>query len=153
RGGRGRGRFSLRGRKRGIGRAMQSRDMIECKCHKLGHYQFEYSDWNKETNYAAIHDNKEEDEGEMLLMAYATEVLKRGDSWFLDSGCSNHMSRDRSWFINLDQSHSTTVKLGKNMVMKTAGQGNVKIRLNGVNHIVFDAYYVLELKNNRFSMG
>nr|GEX70492.1 retrovirus-related Pol polyprotein from transposon TNT 1-94 [Tanacetum cinerariifolium] len=79
--------------------------------------------------------------------------IEKGIQQFLDSGCSNHMSGDRSWFITLDQSHSTTVKLRNNMVMKTAGQGNVKIRLNDVNHIVSDVYYVPELRNNLLSMG
>nr|GEV40406.1 retrovirus-related Pol polyprotein from transposon TNT 1-94 [Tanacetum cinerariifolium] len=154
RGSRGRGRFSPIGRRIGRARTMQSRDMIECyKCHKLGHYQFECSDWNKETNYAVVNNNEGDEEREMLLMAYISEVMKIGDGWFLDSGCSNHMSGDRSWFITLDQNHSTTVKLGNNMVMKTAGQGNIKIRMNGVNHIVPDVYYVPELRNNLLSMG
>nr|GEY17382.1 hypothetical protein [Tanacetum cinerariifolium] len=110
-------------------------------------------DDSRETNYAVVNNNEWEEEREMLLMAYTSEVMKRGDGWFLDSGCSNHISGDRSWFITLDQNHSTTVKLGNNMVMKTAGQCNIKIRLNGVNHIVPDVYCVPELRNNLLSMG
>ncbi|GJT03883.1 retrovirus-related pol polyprotein from transposon TNT 1-94 [Tanacetum coccineum] len=154
RAGRGRGRFPLRGRGRGRGRTMQSRDTIDCyKCHKLRHYQFECPEWNKETNYAAIGEAKGGEESEqLLLMAYTPEVTK-SNVWFLDSGCSNHMSGDPSWFSDLNQNHTTTVKLGNNMIMKVGGQGNVKIKLNGVTHIVSDVYYGPELRNNLLSMG
>ncbi|GKA10686.1 retrovirus-related pol polyprotein from transposon TNT 1-94 [Tanacetum coccineum] len=72
----------------------------------------------KETNYAAIGEAKGGEESEqLLLMAYTPEVTK-SNVWFLDSGCSNHMSGDPSWFSDLNQNHTTTVKLGNNMIMK-----------------------------------
>ncbi|GJW40798.1 hypothetical protein Tco_0066643 [Tanacetum coccineum] len=74
RGGRRGGRYSPRGRGRRR-RTMQSRDMVECyKCHKLRHYQFEFPDWNKETNDTAIDDNEGEEEGEMLIIAYTKMI-------------------------------------------------------------------------------
>nr|GEV41487.1 putative RNA-directed DNA polymerase [Tanacetum cinerariifolium] len=127
RGGRGRGRFSPRGRGRGRGRAMQSRDMIECyKCHKLGHYQFECSDWNKEPNYAVVDDNKEEEEVEMLLMAYTTEVLKRGDGWDdifqEDKGCDWSKTHSEDRLVDLaweDEVNNNSSKEGDGVVMAT----------------------------------
>ena len=55
--------------------------------------------WNKEANYAKL-----DEEEEMLLMSYV-ELYKgrREDVWFLDSGCSNHMSGDRTMFNELDE--------------------------------------------------
>ena len=40
----------------------------------------------------------------MLLMSYV-ELYKgrREDVWFLDSGCSNYMSGDRTMFNELDE--------------------------------------------------
>ncbi|GKC58344.1 retrovirus-related pol polyprotein from transposon TNT 1-94 [Tanacetum coccineum] len=106
-----------------------------------GRGRFPLREWNKETNYAAIGEAEGGEESEqLLLMAYTPEVTK-SNVWFLDSGCSNHMSGDPSWFSDLNQNHTTTVKLGNNMIMKAVGQGNVKIKLNGVTHIVSDVYY------------
>jgi hypothetical protein len=81
--GRGRGRSASRGR----GRGRQSKELVECfKCHKLGHYHNECPDW--EANYAK---HKKE---EMLLMTFSdhTHVEFTEGIWYIDSGCSNHMT-------------------------------------------------------------
>lgn len=53
----------------------------------LGHYQYEYPSWERETNYAKL-----EDKELMLLMSYVEEKeAEKADVWFLDSGCSNHI--------------------------------------------------------------
>nr|GEU58486.1 hypothetical protein [Tanacetum cinerariifolium] len=115
--------------------------------------EFECPKWDKETNYDAISEAGGGEESEqLLLMDYTPEVTK-SDVWFLDSGCSNHISGDPSWFSNLNQNHTTTVKLRSNMIMKAVGQCNVKIKLNGVTHIVSDVYYVPELRNNFLAWG
>ena len=90
----------------------------------------------------------------MLLMSYV-ELYKarREDAWFLDSGCSNHMSGDRTMFNELDENFRHSVKLGNNTKMDVMGKGSVKLLLNGVNHIVAEVYYILELRNNLLSIG
>ena len=61
------------------------------RCHKLGHYQYECPSWEKRVNYVEL----DEDE-EMLLMSYVEmNGATREAVWFLDSGCSNHMSGDK----------------------------------------------------------
>ena len=65
--GRGRGNGSFRGGRR-RGRQLFNKVVIECfKCHKLGHYQYKCSDWEKNANYVEL--EKEKDE-ELLLMSY-----------------------------------------------------------------------------------
>ncbi|KAL7592649.1 hypothetical protein Lser_V15G32689 [Lactuca serriola] len=91
------GRSPNRGRGRRRGRQPFDKSLIEChRCHNLGHFQYECPTW--EGNYAG-HDEKEE----MLLMAQIDfqEHIKE-DVWFLDSGCSNHMSGDLSTFMQMD---------------------------------------------------
>ena len=44
--------------------------------------------------------------------------------WFLDSGCSNHMC-GKELFSRLDESFSTSVKLGDNSSMAAIGKGNI----------------------------
>ncbi|RDX99781.1 hypothetical protein CR513_17114, partial [Mucuna pruriens] len=97
---RGRGRGSFRGR----GRGRQSFNKVEIKCfkrHKLGHFQYECPTWEKKLNYAKVED-KVEQEDELLLMAYVDFKQGKEDEWFLDLGCSNHMSGNKEWFSDYD---------------------------------------------------
>lgn len=90
---------------------------------------------------------------ELLLMAYTENEKKiRKKAWFLDSGCSNHMSEDISLFSTLDNNFKHLVKLGKNKRIEVIGKGNVKLMLNGDGYIISEVYYVPELKNNLLSL-
>lgn len=149
-GGRGRGRNTFRGRGRGRGRQVINRATVECyKCHKLGHFQYECPTWDKEANYAEL-----DEQEEMLLMSYVEmNEANREDAWFLDSGCSNHMSGDKAVFSELDESFRQLVKLGNNTRMNVLGKGNVRLHLNRFNHVVTEVFYVPDLKNNLLSIG
>lgn len=123
---------------------------MECyKSHKLGHFQFECPDLEKQVNYAEF--NEEE---ELLLMAHVELKGSRlEDVWFLDSGCSNHMTGTKKWFIKIDKSFRHSVKLGNGVRMTVQGNGSIKIKVNGLIQVVQDVYYVPELSNNLLSIG
>lgn len=74
---------------------------IECYHYrKLGHYQYECPNLEEKVNYVEF----DEDE-DILLIAYTEEDNTGREVWFLDSGCSNHMSGHRvgslSWMRKL----------------------------------------------------
>ncbi|XP_022931689.1 uncharacterized protein LOC111437847 [Cucurbita moschata] len=132
--GQGRGKGTLqrgRGYTRGWGRGRSfvNRSAINCfRCGKQGHYQFECPDLKKEAvNYAEF--DKEE---ELLLMAYTekSKVEKEG-IWFLDSGCSNHMTGDKTWFVELDESFKHTVRVGNSSKLTVEGRGSVRFEVEG----------------------
>jgi len=40
-----------------------------------------------------------DEEEELILMAYVQDKkTSKKEVWFLDSGCSNHMSENKDWF-------------------------------------------------------
>ncbi|XP_050878599.1 uncharacterized protein LOC127082406 [Lathyrus oleraceus] len=80
------------GRGRGRGRISLNKAIVECfKYHKLGHFQHECPDWEKKANYTEL-----EEEEELLLMAYEEMCQPtQEEAWFLDSGCSNHMTGNK----------------------------------------------------------
>jgi len=53
-----------------------------------------------------------EQEDGLLLMAHVDVNQQKEDEWFLDSGCSNHMSGNKEWFSKLDENFHNIVKLG-----------------------------------------
>jgi hypothetical protein len=146
-----RGRNMYRGgRGRGRGRQTSNKALVECfKCHKLGHFQYECPDWEKRANYAEL-----DEEEELLLMSYVElHNSKREVVWFLDSGCSNHMTGNKQWFVELDEEFSHSVKLGNNLRMPVEGKGNIRLEIEGITQVISEVYYVPELKNNLLSIG
>jgi len=47
-------------------------------------------------------EEQEKQEDELLLMAHVDVKHRIETEWFLDSGCSNHMSGNKEWFSELD---------------------------------------------------
>lgn len=153
--GRGRGYNGRRGgsnvsRGRGGTRPSFDKATIECfRCHKLGHFQYECPTAEKEANYAEF------DEGEALLLMAQTETqeTKKSGLWFLDSGCSNHMTGNKEWFMEIDDSFRHAVRLGNSSRMEVVGKGDVKFEVGGVTQIVSDVFFVPNLTNNLLSVG
>ena len=105
---RGRDRRSYRGR--GRGRARLVNTSLHCShCNKDWH-----SDrfcWYKpeEAKFAEAND-----EEEFLFMTSSNLVDSAKEVWYVDNGCSNHMTGDRSKFKSLDESVKSQVRLGDN---------------------------------------
>jgi len=91
---------------------------------------------------------------EVILMAYVEpNDAKRERVWFLDSGCSNHMSGNKQWFVDFDERFRHSVKLGNNSRMLVMGRGNIKIEIEEIIQVVTNVFYVPELTNNLLSVG
>ncbi|GJS35725.1 retrovirus-related pol polyprotein from transposon TNT 1-94 [Tanacetum coccineum] len=69
--------------------------------------------------------------------------------WYLDSGCSKHMTGDRSQLTNFISKFLGTVKFGNDQVAKIMGYGDYQIG----NVTISRVYYVEGLGHNLFSMG
>ncbi|PNX62945.1 retrovirus-related Pol polyprotein from transposon TNT 1-94, partial [Trifolium pratense] len=127
-GGRGENSYA-RGRGRGRGRGARGskfyKESVECyKCHKLGHFQAECPSWEEDNaNYAQF-----EEKEEILLMAQETkfkdhqECDAKNELWFLDSGCNNHMVRNKDWLFEYDDTFKNSVKLGDDSKMAVEGK-------------------------------
>ncbi|GJS65465.1 retrovirus-related pol polyprotein from transposon TNT 1-94 [Tanacetum coccineum] len=69
--------------------------------------------------------------------------------WYLDSGCSKHMTRDRSRLTNFNNKFLGRVKFRNDHVPKILGYGDYQIR----NVTISRVYYVEGLGHNLFSVG
>nr|GEU43609.1 uncharacterized mitochondrial protein AtMg00810-like [Tanacetum cinerariifolium] len=69
--------------------------------------------------------------------------------WYLDSGCSKHMTGDRSQLTNFVNKFLGTVKFGNDHVAKIMGYGNYQIG----NVTISRVYFVEGLGHNLFFVG
>ncbi|GJU54083.1 retrovirus-related pol polyprotein from transposon TNT 1-94 [Tanacetum coccineum] len=69
--------------------------------------------------------------------------------WYLDSGCSKHMTGDRSQLTNFVSKFLGTVKFGNDQIAKIMGYRDYQIR----NVTILRVHYVEGLGHNLFSMG
>nr|GEY02024.1 integrase, catalytic region, zinc finger, CCHC-type, peptidase aspartic, catalytic [Tanacetum cinerariifolium] len=69
--------------------------------------------------------------------------------WYLDSGCSKHMTGDRSRLMNLVKKFIGTVRFGNDHFGAIMGYGDYMIG----DSVIFRVYYVEGLGHNLFSVG
>nr|GFB45732.1 integrase, catalytic region, zinc finger, CCHC-type, peptidase aspartic, catalytic [Tanacetum cinerariifolium] len=79
---------------------------------------------------------------------FCTEVVQIV-LWYLDFGCSKHMTGDRSQLINYVQKFIGTVKLKNDHVAKIMGYDDYQIGNGTISWV----YYMEGLGHNLFSMG
>ena len=101
-------------------------------------------------NFAA----EDEEEEEKLFMACMDTNPKKSDLWFVDSGCSNHMTGTKSLFKKFDETQKIKVQLGNTKEMQVEGNGTVKIetshdKIKQLDNIQF----VPDLGYNLLSVG
>lgn len=100
-------------------------------------------------NFAA--ENEEENN---LFMACIDTDYKPSDLWFVDSGCSNHMTGTKSLFQELDETQRIKVQLGNKKEMQVAGKGTVGVDTShGKVKVLNNIQFVPDLGYNLLSVG
>ncbi|RVW67597.1 Retrovirus-related Pol polyprotein from transposon RE1 [Vitis vinifera] len=118
----------------------EKRDLTYFKCKKLGHIKYDCPLYKSEakrrmkkammaTWSESEESSEEENEKEVANMCLmAIDDLNEGsknDKWFLDSGCSRHMTRDESKFAFLTKRKGGYVTFRDNSKGRIIGQDNI----------------------------
>ncbi|KAA0038926.1 integrase [Cucumis melo var. makuwa] len=152
--GRGSGRGRGFGRNQGGGRGNFSQ--IQCfNCGKYGHFQANCWALKNGVGNTTMNMHKEQkkiDEG-ILFLACSVQDNVVEPTWYLDSGCSNHMTGNRSIFVTLDESFQSEVKTGDNTRLQVKGQGDILVKTKKGTKRVTNVFYVPGLKHNLLSIG
>ncbi|GAU11497.1 hypothetical protein TSUD_344870 [Trifolium subterraneum] len=75
-------------------------------------------------------------------------------AWFLDTGCSNHMTGHKEWLIKFDRSKKSKVKLADSKSIQAEGIGDMVIkRKDGSSTTIEDILYVPGMDCNLLSVG
>jgi len=86
-------------------------------------------------------------------MATTSNETPNNQTWYLDTGCINHMCGQKDLFADLDDSFRTKVKFDDGRFVSVARKGQILITLkNGDHRYIYDVFYVPDKKNNLLSM-
>jgi hypothetical protein len=118
-------------------------------CKNYGHIERYCRLKEKQANFV---EEKEKDEIESLFLACYSAKECAPDDWYIDSGCSNHMTPNLEAFISLDKSVTSKVKMGDGTICSAHGKGNVKLNSCGTD-IICNVLYVPNLGTNLLSVG
>lgn len=116
---------------------------------KLGHIERFCRLKEKHSNFV---EDKGNDETENLFIACYSAHECPKHVWFVDSGCSNHMTGNLDAFISLDKSDTSKVKMGDGNIREAHGKGTVKASSCGLDSIK-DVLYVPDLDTSLLSVG
>ena len=76
------------------------------------------------------------------------------DQWYLDSGCSSHMTGRKDWFVNIKPSMTNMVKFVNDNTLVAEGIGDVLImRKDGKRSVISNVLYIPGMKSNLLSIG
>ena len=129
---------------------------VQCYyCKKYGHYASEcrkkQHDMSNRQNANVTRENISQTN---VLLACNMAETNSEDIWFLDSGCSNHMTGNIALFSALDKNMKSEVTLGTDSKVSVMGKGEVKIfTKQGERKTIADVYYVPGMRCNLLSIG
>jgi hypothetical protein len=120
------------------------------KCNNLGHKARDCRNMTEDAPMPTIvWKRKENPNKEDCRLALITE--DKEDEWYIDNGCSTHMTGDQNKFINLKKGKSGRVAFGNDSSIKILGKGVVSLGSENVK--AKNVLLVEELKHNLLSVS
>ncbi|KAA8529716.1 hypothetical protein F0562_034184 [Nyssa sinensis] len=101
------------------------------KCKVPNHSQRDCWYQNKDKKETSEANFTQEDAAEQLFYSCMNVEHNSQNVWYLDNGCSNHMTGNREIFVELDGNYSSQVKLGDGKSKNVEGKGIVSILTKG----------------------
>ncbi|MCI02728.1 hypothetical protein A2U01_0023762 [Trifolium medium] len=96
----------------------------------------------------------DDDEGSMMLLVTTRYENDYQEKWYLDIGCSTHMTGRKYWFTSLKITRNNNVKFADNNSLAVQGIGDVSIkRKDGKCSVISVVLYIPGMKCNLLSIG
>ncbi|GAU28768.1 hypothetical protein TSUD_357540, partial [Trifolium subterraneum] len=139
----------------GNGKKFMNKKHIQCyNCQKHGHFASECRgkkaprQYNNEESKANLAQNDSGSEADPLLMMTITnEHYDKKENWYLDTGCSNHMTGHKDWLVNYDASRKSNIRFSDSRTIKSEGIGDVLIQGKNV-----EKGFTMTLGNHRMKV-
>ncbi|XP_068307388.1 uncharacterized protein [Pyrus communis] len=98
------------------------------------------------------HANQVEEEANVLC-AFSAKVEKNNEVWYIDSGCSNHMTAHESLLIDIDTNFIGKLKMGDGNIVKATGRETLVINTKKGRRCIREVMLVLGLDENLLNVG
>jgi hypothetical protein len=96
----------------------------------------------------------EETRNEKLFISSLMAHNEESEAWYIDLGCSTHMTSQEELFTRIDDNYSSKVIFGDDSASEVKGKGTMVIlTLNGKNNFIDDTLLTPTLKNNLLFVG
>lgn len=139
----------------------QCKKNVECfYCKKRGHLM-KHCYYKKQKEHDSSKNGRDNNKSgkNCALVSVSNDIERQVDTdWYLDSGASQHMCKDKELFQDYKRlNKEKDIKIGDGSKLKAIGVGNVLLKTyNGKNFhdaTLYDVLYVPDLTVNLFSQG
>ncbi|CAN6684260.1 unnamed protein product [Malus baccata var. baccata] len=89
----------------------------------------------------------------MFYVCMTSVVKKNEDTWYIDNGCSNHMTGREYLLVNIDKSVTAKVEMGTGQLVNVVGKGELMVETKQGKRYIKEIMLVLGLKENLLSVG
>nr|CAN76839.1 hypothetical protein VITISV_004488 [Vitis vinifera] len=90
---------------------------------------------------------------EQLFAATCFANKSTSESWFVDSGYTNHMINNQDLFRELDRIAISKIRIGNGEYIPVKGKGTVAIESQTSLKLIYDVLFVPDIDQNLFSVG
>ncbi|KAM2097560.1 hypothetical protein ACFX1R_021090 [Malus domestica] len=120
-------------------------------CDKPGHFAKDCRSKKavQQANYVGQVDNNPT----MFYTCMKADVNKHEDTWYIDSGCSNHMTGREDLLVNIDKRVTAKVEMGTGQLVDVVGKGDLMVETKQGKRYIREVMFVPGLKENLLSVG
>ncbi|CAN6718042.1 unnamed protein product [Malus baccata var. baccata] len=128
------------------------KDKPRChNCHKLRHIAKDYR--GKKVNQHANFVIQVNDTPTMFYVCNNATVKKCENTWYVDNGCSNHMTGREELLVDIDETKTTKVEMGTGQLIEAIGKGNLAVETIMGKRYIKEVMLVPGLQENLLSVG
>lgn len=117
-------------------------------CRKSGHLEKDC----RSKKLIRDHQKQEEEEVALFNAAHIGEQVSGEEVWLIDSGATNHMTKEERFFITLDTSVQIPIRIGNGARIMTTGKGNIEVMTRKGARVIRDVFLVPEIDKNLLSV-
>ncbi|XP_050876974.1 uncharacterized protein LOC127080718 [Lathyrus oleraceus] len=98
--------------------------------------------------------NSEKTHSDRSALVTVRDEVQGRDEWYLDSGCSTHMTGRKDWFVQINQVAKIKVKFADDTTLSAEGVRDILIGKRNPGHSrIKDVLYIPEIKCKLLSIG